>query len=94
MSRYKGMRAISLFVGVLLCMALTGNTFAAWNMPDITNWNATTGNATTGNSTVQNTTSENTTIWNSTNSSVSPSDIMNISKLADLMKFSIPGNGT
>jgi hypothetical protein len=38
MSKYKGIRAVSLFVGVLLCMALMQTVFAAFN---ITNWKPT-----------------------------------------------------
>lgn len=105
MSKYKGTRAISLFVGVLLCMALIGNAFAAWNAPDwnndnwnnanwnTTNWDTTNWDTTTENSTTHNITSENTNTWNSTDSSSSPSDIMKISKFVDLMKYSIPRKG-
>jgi hypothetical protein len=99
MSKYKGKRAISLFVGVLLCMALIGNASAAWNTPDwntanwnTTNWDNTNWDTTKENSTTQNVTSENTIIWNSTDSSNYPSDITKISKFADLMK-SIPRKG-
>lgn len=86
MSKYKGTKALSLFAGMLLCIALTGNALAAWNIPedmqqdweDI-DWDEIIGNATDGNTT------ENSTNENSTNSSVSPSDLENISEIINLM---------
>lgn len=99
MSKYEGKRAISLFVGVLLCMALIGNASAAWNTPDwntanwnTTNWDNTNWDTTKEDSTTQNMTSVNTITWNSTDSSSSPSDITKISKFVDLMK-AIPKKG-
>ena len=99
MSKYKGKRAISLFVGVLLCMALIGNASAAWNTPDwntanwnTTNWDNTNWDTTKEDSTTQNMTSVNTITWNSTDSSSSPSEIHENFKFVDLMK-SIPRKG-
>lgn len=100
MSKYKGMRAVSLFVGVLLCMAIIHPVFAAWNIP---NWNVVTenGNVTIVNTTINNTTIGNTTTWNSTNGSVPSftnisglSNSMNISELSNLMNILRSRNGT
>ncbi|AKB29637.1 hypothetical protein MSSAC_3349 [Methanosarcina siciliae C2J] len=81
MSKYKGTKALSLFVGMLLCVALTGNALAAWNIPEDMqqnweniDWDEIIGNATDGNTT-----------GNSTNSSVSSSDLENISEIINLM---------
>lgn len=81
MSKYKGTKALSLFVGMLLCIALTGNALAALNIPEDTqrdwgniDWDEIMGNATDGNTT-----------GNSTNTSVSPSDLENISEIIDHM---------
>jgi hypothetical protein len=71
MSESKGIRTASIFVGVLLCMALMQTAFAAWSIPDF--------NTTAGNETISNMTTSNVTTSNVTNSSVSPSDPTNIS---------------
>jgi hypothetical protein len=99
MSKYKGIRAASLFVGVLLFMASIQTSFAAFN---ITNWksntpieNKTTENTTWSNITwgstngsTENTTPGNTT-WSSTNDSVPSSDLMNITPFFGSKNFSI-----
>jgi hypothetical protein len=103
MSKYKRIRAASLFVGVLLFMASIQTSFAAFN---ITNWkldtpieNKTTEN-TTGNNitwgstngsndnTIPNTTPGNTT-WSFTNNSVPSSYLMNITPFSGSKNFSI-----
>jgi hypothetical protein len=90
MSESKGIRAASLFVGVLLCMVSMQTAFAAWSIPDL---NTITGNGTTSNMTISNITTSNVTTWNITNGSVSPSDLMNISiPSSNLMNFSIQRN--
>lgn len=72
MSKNKGMRIISLFVGVLLCMALMQTAFAAWSIP---NWNAFTGS---GNATTEKIETWNTTTTEkTTKGSAPPSDLMN-----------------
>lgn len=100
MSKYKGIRAASLFVGVLLFMASIQTSFAAFN---ITNWksnipieNKTTENETWSNTTwsstndsTENTTPENTT-WSLTNGSAPSSDLINVNPFFGSTSFSIP----
>jgi hypothetical protein len=90
MSESKGIRAASLFVGMLLCMTSMQTAFAAWSVPDL---NTITGNETISNITTSNVTTSNATTWNIMNGSVSPSDLMNISiPSSNLMNFSTQRN--
>lgn len=100
MSKYKGIRATSLFVGVLFFVASIQTSFAAFNS---TNWkwdtpieNKTTENTTWNNITwsstngsTDNTTPENTT-WSPTNGSVSSFDPVDIATFFSSRNISIP----
>jgi hypothetical protein len=100
MNKYKGIRAVSLFVGVLLFIASIQTSFAAFN---ITNWkwnvpmeNKTTENTTWSNITwgstndsTENATPGNTT-WSYTNGSAPSSDFMDIAPFFGSMNLSIP----
>ena len=99
MSKNTGIKVVSLFVGMLICMALVQTAFAAWNTP---NWNANAGNTTVWNTINENKTKDVTT-WNSTDGSLPPSDLMNtpipsssfvnVPKFSDLLSGSISQNG-
>jgi hypothetical protein len=92
MSKNTGIKVVSLFVGMLICMALVQTAFAAWNTPNwnsakwkAPNWDASNWSANIGNSTTYNITTSNTTIMNTTSSSI-PLDLTNVSTFADIMK--------
>ncbi len=89
MSENKGIRIVSLLVGMLLCTALMQTACAAWNIP---NWNENTGNVPVWTTTTENKTTEDTSTWSSTDGSLPSSDIMNTpvqsSNFVNVPKFS------
>ncbi len=83
MNKHKGIRAVSLLVGILLFMASIQTSFAAFNIKNW-DWNTPFGNKTTENATWSNTT------WSSTNGSAPSSDLININPFFGSTNFSIP----